>query len=489
MCVLKYTELFKINERTWMQQKHTDTRTNKHSLWDSIAMVLVVTDILTVSVTINWCVFCFNLVPRIRILIVQKPCFRNFKRLINICRWYRQTPLVLARIVTEQIIVWFLVLLSLTAMFATDVIKHPFRGETSGLLPPIFIQTVLGINIGKYVFVLMQDLFLFHLSERLRFRAELIHHVVTVVCYSLFLAYNQNVLLGLIGILMETTTVFDSVGRCLKEQDKRNTKHYRRLVLSSCAMTICFRGIIPLAFLIIATMQQTPFSMDYAPLTVFFLSIIFFSVVNVWLILTGFQRLVKLFGEKSQNFPSDFRESDRPRFGADGRPVPHSSARRLELSKNNLGYVRPYENKNISNNENEKSNLNNHKMFPKETLNNHIAINILLPNDKSASENKSSALDASNRSSDTSSDNVIFSNSSRSNLRESGESASSDNSSRVFFSPPALGSMEQNNLVAFYARRTDSRVGVLPRSLSMEDVSHNRDCQDNSLSSGAASIL
>ena len=369
-------------------------------------------------------------------------------------------------------------------MFATDVIKHPFKGETSGLLPPIFINAVLGINIGKYVFILVQDMFLFHLSERLRFRAELIHHVVTVVCYSLFLAYNQNVLLGLIGILMETTTVFECVGRCLKEKDKQNTKHYRRLVLSSCAVTICFRGIIPLAFLIIATMQQTPFSMDYAPLTVFFLSIIFYSVVNVWLILTGFQRLVKAFGDKSHTFSSDYHETARPQFTADGRPIRHSSAGRLELSKNNLGYVRPYENKNMSINENEKSNLNNHKKFPKETLNNHIAINILLPHEDGACENKSSALNTSSRLSDASSDNT-----SRSNLRDSGESGGSDNSSRVLFSPSVAGSTEQNNFVAMYARRNDLRVTALPRSLSMEDIALDRECHDDTISTGASSIL
>ena len=98
MCVLRYSKLSKTDERTWMQKERTDIRVNKNSLSrDGVTMVVVVTDILTVSVTINWCVLCFNLVPRIRILIVQKQCFRNFKRLRAICSWYRQTPLALAK--------------------------------------------------------------------------------------------------------------------------------------------------------------------------------------------------------------------------------------------------------------------------------------------------------------------------------------------------------------------------------------------------------
>lgn len=455
-------------------------------------MVLAVTDLLTVSVTVNWCVFSFSLVPKLRNLIIRNPFFHRFRRLRKICRWYEQTPLALSRIVTEQFLIWFLVLLSLTAMFATDVVKYPFKGASSGALPAIFIQTILGINIGKYVFILMQDIFLFHLTERLRFRAELIHHTVTVVCYGLFLAYNQNVLLGLIGILMETTTVFESVGRCLKEQSKRNTKHYRRLVLISCAMTICFRGIIPITFLIIASLQQTPFSMDYAPLTVFFLSIIFFSVVNVWLILTGFQRLVKLFSDKSQTISTGYQTTDRPRFSPDGRPLHHTTARQLDLSKNNLGYVRAYENKNISNTVNEKSNLNNHKKFPKETLNNQIGIDIFLPNDKIETKQSACALDLSesNRSSETLSESVVSDTSeiqhSESHLRDSSGSGESENSARVLFRPPALG---QNNYVAVYATRNDSRIWMPTRSLSVENISLSFDCQDNTSTQGAASSL
>lgn len=471
-----------------MCQRQSDKLVIRVVFCDRVIMVLSVTDLLTVSVTINWCVFSFNLVPKIRNLMVRKPCFRRFKRLRKICRWYEQTPLILSRIVTEQFLIWLLVLLSLVAMCGTDVVKHPFKGASSGTLPSIFIQTILGINIGKYMFILMQDVFLYQLSERLRFRAELIHHTVTVVCYGLFLAYNQNVLLGLIGILMESTTIFDSVGRCLKEQDKRNTKYYRRLVLISCAMTICFRGIIPITFLIIATLQQTPFTMDYAPLTVFFLSIIFFSVVNVWLILTGFQRLVKLFSDKSDMLSQDYSTTGQPRLSPDGRPLPQTTARQIELSKNNLGYVRPYENKNISNTLNEKSNLNNHKKFPKETLNNQIAIDIFLPNDKSEGRNKLSTIDLS--SSEASSDGGIFSNSdnthSDSHLRDSSGSSESDNSARVLFRSPAVG---QNNLVAVYARQGDYRLGRFTRSLSVENIPQSHGCQENTSSQGADSSL
>ena len=366
-------------------------------------------------------------------------------------------------------------------MFATDVVKHPFKGATSGSLPGFFIEIILGINIGKYLFILMLDIFLVHTIETVRFRAELIHHLVTVVCYSLFLAYNQNVLLGLIGILMETTTVFESAGRCLKEQDKRNTKHYRRLMLSSCAVTICFRGIIPVVFLIIATLQQTPFSMDYAPLTVFFLSIIFFSVVNVWLILTGFQRLVKLLGDKSLESCG----TEIPPRTSDGRTFYHSTARHIEVSKNNLGYVRPYENKNISNtlNDIEKSNLNNSKNFPKETLNNQIHIDILSQPDTLKEESKDNivmGISDSNRSSESSSSSFIRSNNDssifNSNLRDSGESSASENSAGVLFHVPNIG---QNNVVAMFTRRSDSRLSM-PRSLSVEDIHHNQDnCLEN----------
>lgn len=170
-------------------------------------------------------------------------------------------------------------------------------------------------------------------------------------------------LLGLVGIVIESTSIFDEAGRYFKEQEREHTRNYKRLVVLGCVWTVCCRGVIPITFLVIAMFQQTPFIMDYAPLTVFFLSIIFFSVINVWQILSNMQRLIKYTYEKSHELHQIPHTIETDTCTRNGR------LRRLQLSKNNLGYLKPYDNKNIATQfDDEKQNMNNRKEFVKDTL-------------------------------------------------------------------------------------------------------------------------
>lgn len=218
----------------------------------------------------------------------------------------------------------------------------------------------------------MSEKFLFkQMTTKVQFRADIVHHFVTVVCYILFLAYGQNLLLGLVGILIESTSILDEVGRFCKERERRNTLFYKRLVVVNCVGVICFRGVIPAVFLVIAMFQQSPFTMHYAPLMLFFLSIIFFSVINVWQILSSIQRLMKRFYDKTNELQSSEPETGQCE-GTHGRHNARRSNRTIKLAKNNLGYLRPYENKNISSCTDEKYNLNNRKEFAKETVGAHV---------------------------------------------------------------------------------------------------------------------
>lgn len=204
------------------------------------------------------------------------------------------------------------------------------------------------------------------------------------MCYILFLAYGQNLLLGLVGILTESTTIFDEIGRFCKDRDRLHTRFYRRLVVVNCVGTICFRGLIPTVFLVMAMFQQSPFTMNYAPLMLFFLSIIFFSVINVWQILSSIQRLMKRIYEKSH----DVQLTSGPEICHNDGILPRHRSRRsirLKFAKNNLGYLRPYENKNIANHMDEKDNLNNRKEFAKESVGLHVNPEMLFSPVKSKS--------------------------------------------------------------------------------------------------------
>lgn len=261
---------------------------------------------------------------------------------------------------------------SLIAICASDVIRYPFHSEPSGNWQRTLVETLFAVNVGRYIFITTEKFITRRSSRKAQYRAEIVHHIVTVLCYTLFLAYGQNLLLGLVGILIESTSLFDEIGRYCKDRQRRHTLFYRRLVVVNCVAMTCFRGVIPTTFLVIAMFQQSPFTMNYAPLMLFFLSIIFFSVINVWSILLSIQRLIKYIYEKSHELHQVANDIDIGR--GRGTLVRNSSrgAGRLTLARNDLGYCRPYENKNIVCYADEKHNLNNRKEFVKETLDLHM---------------------------------------------------------------------------------------------------------------------
>ena len=265
--------------------------------------------------------------------------------------------------VTEQLMVWMLIVLSLVAICACDVIKYPFNPNSHEGWHCSFVEVIFALNIGRYLFSIIESLLSKHHIRKVKFRTDLIHHAVAVMCYSFFLAYAENMLLGLIGVLIETTTVFDEIGRALRDSEKTDTVCYKRLVIISCVLNVCFRGLLPTVFLVIAMFQQSPFTMNNLTLMVFFLSMIFFSVINVWQILSSIQRLLKYTVEQSRESYQCARD----------RTVERGRSRQLRYSKNNLGYLRPYNNKNLAyQNNNEKDNLNNRKDTAKETFKLHL---------------------------------------------------------------------------------------------------------------------
>jgi hypothetical protein len=209
------------------------------------------------------------------------------------------------------------------------------------------VGILLAINIGRYVYLISMNIYLYGESDRSRIKTDTMHHVVTIVCYAIFLGYHQNLLLSLIGMTMETNSTIIEISKILKEMGKNRTRLYCKLSFINCALTLVFRGIIPVVFLVIAMFHETPFVMHYTVLTVFFLSIIFFSVINVWLILATIQRLVRSFCKTTNDF-----ENTEPARGI--QRVCHSHL----TTRNNLGYLRRYDNKNLCMVDDEKLNTN-----------------------------------------------------------------------------------------------------------------------------------
>ncbi|KAL4234978.1 hypothetical protein ACF0H5_006619 [Mactra antiquata] len=446
-------------------------------------------DIMTISLTINYCVLVYNIVPRLRSVALSSSRLKHYKLITNVCRHYAEKPLEFAKICTNQSLLWLQILCSLVAIGASDVIRYPFHSETSGRWQRSFVETVFAVNIGRYIFNTAEKLIFRRPEGKAQFRAEIVHHTVTMLCYTLFLSYGQNLLLGLVGILIESTSLFDEIGRYCKERERRHTLFYRRLVVVNCVAMTCFRGVIPTTFLVIAMFQQSPFAMNYAPLMIFFLSIIFYSVINVWSILLSIQRLIKYIYEKSYELRQVANEID---VGRGRQTLVRNSSRgagRLTLARNDLGYCRAYENKNIVCYADEKQNLNNRKDFAKETLDVHINPGIFFSSSKFklVQENNSDTARADIQIRPGSDQNsvrnaTVVSYSSQNQFRSSNSTTDSTNSAVILLDNFDRSSHSNNYFSNNRGRENVDELEELVleprfhpvRSLSMDDIANSR---------------
>ncbi|KAH3770449.1 hypothetical protein DPMN_171736 [Dreissena polymorpha] len=258
-----------------------------------------------------------------------------------------------------------LIIASTVAICTSDILLYPFYPQTIEKWNIQLTQVIFSINIGRYLFNVLEPLFSKQRKKKARYLVENVHHVATLLCYSVFLGYTENSLLGLVGVLMESTGILEELVRLCNTSNMQQTLLYKRLLLLVVVFNICLRGIVPVAFLINAMFNQSPFTMSYPTLMIFFLSIIFFSVINVWQILASLQRVLKFTFGKNDVFRGlrDETTVDDITWQTNGR------VRGLLFSKNNLGYTRPYDNKNFSMNTYDvKANVENRKDTAKDTL-------------------------------------------------------------------------------------------------------------------------
>jgi len=144
---------------------------------------------------------------------------------------------------------------------------------------------------------------------------------------------------------MELNTSVIEYAKLKKKTGQSKTESYKRLTIISCTVTIAFRCAIPLIFLVVSMFREAPFGMSYISVTVFFISLIFFSMINVWLVLMSVQRLMKSYSS------SGLLSNQEPKHSYH-RNIPPPGG----FEKNNLGYMRSYANRNLSSKDNEKIN-------------------------------------------------------------------------------------------------------------------------------------
>ena len=155
---------------------------------------------------------------------------------------------------------------------------------------PSTFLTVFSVYVGNYIYKFLQDMLL--RKELPLYKIDLLHHFVTAMAFAVLIAYEQNAISGVIGLLFEGSVLlfdFNNLIRLLRVNKTGLVVLWSSIL--RVVFTVLLRAICPIALLIITISRYSPLSMDYLPLGYFFTNIVFFSMVNAWFIKISIESL------------------------------------------------------------------------------------------------------------------------------------------------------------------------------------------------------
>lgn len=320
-----------------------------------------------ISLTINVCVCLFFVLTKVQGGLPEKAWLTDYQ----IVQWiHRDDEAAFPRLVTENVVTVGLFCYGLYLLVFTPVIGCPFAGPqivknispcTTSILVPkdlTLIQIAFAINIGKYVYKTCQDFLLQCRTSLFKYLA--VHHFVTITCYIVFVHFRQMPLIGIVGLLMEGGNIFADIARIMrKEKIESYSDCYFGILLTDCVSQIFLRVLIPTSMLILALINEIPFSMDSEALMMFFMLVVFYTPTNLYIVFASFRHLrTAILARKVHKFGKSFSISSKGSLQSPGtismsvlcetsRNAPHPSENEVHIWRNDLNYDRSYSNMNL----------------------------------------------------------------------------------------------------------------------------------------------
>ncbi|XP_031552450.1 uncharacterized protein LOC116289640 [Actinia tenebrosa] len=237
--------------------------------------------LLIFSVTINLSVGVYFLLTPL-----LEQCFRKTNLAFGerITKLFEEKPGIVSRFFRDQIFSIIIFIYGITLLIVSDVFQNPFLEISEPIL------AAFALDLGHYVYRFFQDILLRNFIPL--FKINLLHHIVTISTYAVFMLYKQNAISGVIGLLFEGSAIFfDLCGFLRSLGISKNSYLYINCVIIGFILTIICRALCPLTLLVVVFLSHSPLRMEYLPLGFFFMNIVFFTMVNGWLVKSSFDSL------------------------------------------------------------------------------------------------------------------------------------------------------------------------------------------------------
>lgn len=165
-------------------------------------------------------------------------------------------------------------------LFVSDVLQQPFLSASPSLI------IVFSVAVGWQIFKILQNACDPDKTSK-HSKITNVLRLVAIFLYASTLVYRQNTILATMGLVVEAHTAFfkmDKLWRILKVPEP-STLYFKSSLVTSLS-AVLLRAIFPLVTLIVTSrfhLNEILF-MDYLPLAVFFLSLVFYTAANTWFI-------------------------------------------------------------------------------------------------------------------------------------------------------------------------------------------------------------
>lgn len=318
------------------------------------------------------------------------------------CSWYqtladlhRRRPNVLARVLTEQLSLWTIIVVIFIALTFTSVSSLPFSHQPNPY-PSFLLSVILHATIARHLYIaarisLTRETEVAHSGAALTAPTsgqtghrplDFIYHVLGAASCLVSLGYKENLLLGVTASFTEVSSTLLETCRLVK-MARRSSDSYKKLTIICCVLCMLSRGALPVLLLTIALLEESPLTMDTVPIAtsltcgcyyIFYCSLLLYqSIRRVMKSLSSSRRAPTPYSCVTpvpfsiHDYPemlSNDIQSDHGSLDADGWDNRYKNFKGL-----NYGFLRSYDNRNICSSllgkERDKLNVTTRKDIPK----------------------------------------------------------------------------------------------------------------------------
>lgn len=258
-------------------------------------MAISITSLFVISLTINVGVLASIVLPAFFHLILSR-LLKGSRYLVLYNEATYENPAFFRRVYLDILFNGAAMITGTLLLCTSNIFTDPFFAFSQTL------EVAFSVVMGWHLFKIFQTICDPDESAK-HSKITSVLRIVAVALYSSTLIYKQSAILGTIGLTVEGHALFfklDKLWRVLKVNQK--SRFYFVSALSTCISALVLRAAYPLFTLIIITKLHWNqiILVDYLPLAIFFLCLVFYTAANVWFVKVAFDPFTNFSSSKKQ---------------------------------------------------------------------------------------------------------------------------------------------------------------------------------------------